>query len=178
MSRLVPTGVCWCGCSTPIGLGSFFAPGHDKRAQAQVIEEVFGDVAHFMAAFGYAPSDAKSVRQELRWAANGARVRAALKISSTSARRQIVQQKVHSQRCRRTTMSKMSSAPTPMSLEKLDEFCQELRSVLETERTITARQQLITKPSFTEAMHIDRLLIVQVPTALSLVLDQVRSERN
>ncbi len=40
------------------GLGSFFAPGHDKKAEARVIVEVFGDVAHFVAAFGYAPADA------------------------------------------------------------------------------------------------------------------------
>ena len=57
MSRkLIPTGNCWCGCGTSIDLGSFFAPGHDKRAEAKVIMEVFGGVPQFIAAFGYAPS--------------------------------------------------------------------------------------------------------------------------
>lgn len=53
--RLVPTGFCWCGCKTAVELGSFFAPGHDKKAEARVIMEVFGGVPQFLAAFGYAP---------------------------------------------------------------------------------------------------------------------------
>lgn len=53
--RLVPTGICWCGCETKVDLGSFFAQGHDKKGEAKVIKEVFGSVPAFMAAFGYAP---------------------------------------------------------------------------------------------------------------------------
>ncbi len=78
MKRLVPTGVCWCGCATEIDLGSFFAPGHDKRAEARIITEVFGSVAHFVAAFGYAPPDANPVSRELHHVANSARVRGSL----------------------------------------------------------------------------------------------------
>jgi hypothetical protein len=40
--------------------GSFFAPGHDKRAQAAVITEFFGSIPEFLAAFGRAPGDAMS----------------------------------------------------------------------------------------------------------------------
>ena len=31
--RVLPTGECWCGCGVEVGLGSFFAPGHDKVAE-------------------------------------------------------------------------------------------------------------------------------------------------
>ena len=54
---LIPTGRCWCRCGAAVVRGSFFAPGHDKKATAVIIQEVFGDVASFVAAFGYAPTD-------------------------------------------------------------------------------------------------------------------------
>jgi hypothetical protein len=53
--RLLPTGTCWCGCGTQIELGSFFAPGHDKKAESRVIMEVFGGVPQFLVALGYGP---------------------------------------------------------------------------------------------------------------------------
>lgn len=58
MARLLPTGFCWCGCKTVIDLGSFFAPGHDKKAESRVIMEVFGGVPQFLVAFGYGPEGA------------------------------------------------------------------------------------------------------------------------
>lgn len=58
--RLLPTGKCWCGCGTDTDLGSFFAPGHDKRAEARLIMEVFGGVPQFLHAFGYAPGSLHS----------------------------------------------------------------------------------------------------------------------
>lgn len=61
MSRLIPTGKCWCGCGQDVDLGSFFAPGHDKRAEARVVMEEFGGVPQFLAAFGRAPVDAVGV---------------------------------------------------------------------------------------------------------------------
>jgi len=67
MRKLVPTGKCWCGCATPIDLGSFFAPGHDKRAEAKVIMEVFGGVPQFVAAFGYAPDDVGAEAGTMSW---------------------------------------------------------------------------------------------------------------
>jgi hypothetical protein len=54
-TRLMPTGECWCGCGQDTPVGSFFAPGHDKRAEGRVITQEFGEVARFLAAFGYAP---------------------------------------------------------------------------------------------------------------------------
>lgn len=53
--RLLPTGSCWCGCKTQVDVGSFFAPGHDKKAEARLIMEVFGGVPQFLEAFGYGP---------------------------------------------------------------------------------------------------------------------------
>ena len=54
--RLMPAGECWCGCAQETPIGSFFAPGHDKRAEVRVITEEFGEVVQFLAAFGYAPN--------------------------------------------------------------------------------------------------------------------------
>ena len=54
--RLLPTGECWCGCGAEIGIGSFFASGHDKVAESRVIREQYGSVADFVAAHGYQPA--------------------------------------------------------------------------------------------------------------------------
>jgi hypothetical protein len=75
IKRLLPTGQCWCGCSARIDLGSFFAPGHDKRAESRVIMEVFGDVPHFVNAFGYGP-DAEGNPGTASWVDNAMRLAA------------------------------------------------------------------------------------------------------
>lgn len=54
--RLLPTGVCWCGCGREVPRGSFFAQGHDKIAEAAVILDEYGSVADFLSAHGYGPS--------------------------------------------------------------------------------------------------------------------------
>ena len=43
--RLLPTGDCWCGCGAETTAGNFFAPGHDKFAEAAVINLRYGSVA-------------------------------------------------------------------------------------------------------------------------------------
>jgi hypothetical protein len=55
VARLIPTGECWCGCGEETGLGSFFRPGHDKKAESYVIALDFGTVADFLDARGYGP---------------------------------------------------------------------------------------------------------------------------
>jgi len=76
MGRLVPTGVCWCGCRLQVDLGSFFAPGHDKRAEAKLIMELFGGVPQFLVAFGRGPADVAGT--DATW------VGAAMKLSGMS----------------------------------------------------------------------------------------------
>ena len=56
--RIIPTGVCWCGCGSEVPLGKFFMPGHDRRAVQRVITEVFGDTPQFLTKQGYAPGGA------------------------------------------------------------------------------------------------------------------------
>lgn len=56
--RLIPTGKCWCGCGVDTEVGSFFLVGHDKKAEARVIKDVFGSVPEFLVAFGYGPDSA------------------------------------------------------------------------------------------------------------------------
>lgn len=60
--RLIPTGSCWCGCGTETGIGSFFARGHDKIAEAALMKaEYGGTVPQLLAAHGYGPD--KSVTE-------------------------------------------------------------------------------------------------------------------
>ena len=66
VTRLVPTGNCWCGCGVDVDLGSFFAPGHDKRAEARLIMEIFGGVPQFLVAFGRGPGGA-SIASDASW---------------------------------------------------------------------------------------------------------------
>lgn len=62
--RLIPTGHCWCGCGTETGIGSFFARGHDKIAEAALIAaEYGGTVPKLLAAHNYGPEKERSVTE-------------------------------------------------------------------------------------------------------------------
>ncbi|MFD9603340.1 hypothetical protein [Streptomyces sp. NPDC059970] len=62
--RLIPTGFCWCGCGTETGIGSFFARGHDKIAEAAFIAARHGgSVARLLADNEFGPGAEKSVRE-------------------------------------------------------------------------------------------------------------------
>jgi hypothetical protein len=62
--RLLPTGVCWCGCGEETARGSFFLTGHDKVAESAVVLAEYGGVAEFLASHGYSP-EGKNPRQVL-----------------------------------------------------------------------------------------------------------------
>jgi len=54
--RLIPTGTCWCGCGKEAGIGSFFARGHDKVAEAALLAvEYGGSVPQLLHKHGYGP---------------------------------------------------------------------------------------------------------------------------
>lgn len=54
--RLIPTGDCWCGCGKEVNIGKFFAPGHDKKAEGDLLAlEYEGSVARLLVANGYGP---------------------------------------------------------------------------------------------------------------------------
>ncbi|MDI5965698.1 hypothetical protein [Streptantibioticus silvisoli] len=56
--RLLPTGICWCGCGKTVGLGSFFARGHDKTAEGAILAADYeGSVARMLDANGYGPTN-------------------------------------------------------------------------------------------------------------------------
>ena len=60
-TRLLPNGFCWCGCGKEIGLGKFFAQGHDKVAEAALMAaEYDASVPRLLVEHGYGPD--KSVR--------------------------------------------------------------------------------------------------------------------
>lgn len=61
--KLLPTGECWCGCGKEVGLGSFFAPGHDKWAEGYVTMTRYGSVAAYIDAHEYGPNG-KNAREE------------------------------------------------------------------------------------------------------------------
>lgn len=54
-TRLLPTGECWCGCGHEVTRGSFFLPGHDKKAESAIILVEYGGVPEFLDKHGYAP---------------------------------------------------------------------------------------------------------------------------
>lgn len=56
LPRLIPTGTCWCGCGKQVGIGSFFAPGHDKVAEGALLAARYGgSVAQLLHGHGYGP---------------------------------------------------------------------------------------------------------------------------
>lgn len=71
--RLIPTGNCWCGCGREVGLGKFFAAGHDKISEAALLAIAYnGSVPHFLHAHGYGPhhsvtADAVAKNDTTRW---------------------------------------------------------------------------------------------------------------
>ncbi|MGW4076011.1 hypothetical protein ACWELB_21280 [Streptomyces asiaticus] len=56
--RLIPTGKCWCGCNRDTSLGSFFARGHDKMAEAAILALKYeGSVARLLDEHGFGPDN-------------------------------------------------------------------------------------------------------------------------
>ena len=75
ITRLIPTGHCWCGCGKETGIGSFFLSGHDKVAESAVILVEYGGVPQFLQDRGYGPGG-KNPRKELEeWRKSGGRSR-------------------------------------------------------------------------------------------------------
>ncbi|WP_234328049.1 hypothetical protein [Streptomyces sp. NRRL S-37] len=63
LPNLTPTGTCWCGCAKKVGAGSFFAPGHDKVAEAALLAAEYGSsVAQLLHGHGYGPGHSVSAR--------------------------------------------------------------------------------------------------------------------
>jgi hypothetical protein len=56
--RLIPNGFCWCGCGKEVGLGKFFAQGHDKIAEAALMAARYeASVPRLLAEHGYGPAN-------------------------------------------------------------------------------------------------------------------------
>ena len=63
LPNLTPTGTCWCGCTKKVGTGSFFAPGHDKVAEAALLAVEYGSsVAQLLHGHRYGPGHSVSAR--------------------------------------------------------------------------------------------------------------------
>ncbi|MEE4419491.1 hypothetical protein [Streptomyces bugieae] len=70
LPRLIPTGTCWCGCGAEIGLGSFFARGHDKVAEAALVAVKYGgSIPQMLHANGFGPSHSVTAKavEEAGW---------------------------------------------------------------------------------------------------------------
>ncbi len=65
-----PTGTCWCGCGEDTGSRRFFAPGHDRRAEAALIRLEYGSVAGFLEEHGYGPGG-KNLMEAVRKQGHG-----------------------------------------------------------------------------------------------------------
>src|SRR4051794_24366797 len=56
--RLIPTGKCFCGCGGSTSIGSFFARGHDKVAEAALLAVKYdSSVAQLLDHHGFGPHD-------------------------------------------------------------------------------------------------------------------------
>ena len=56
LPRLIPTGNCWCGCGAEVGIGSFFARGHDKIAEAALLAAEYGSsIPQLLHKHGFGP---------------------------------------------------------------------------------------------------------------------------
>jgi hypothetical protein len=55
MAPVAPTGKCFCGCGETTEPTAFFVSGHDRKAEAKVVREVYGSVAELLIAHGYGP---------------------------------------------------------------------------------------------------------------------------
>jgi hypothetical protein len=75
VTRAVPTGDCWCGCGGDTAIGSFFLPGHDRRAESAVILMEYGGVAEFLREHGYGPGGKNALLALERWHEAGGRAR-------------------------------------------------------------------------------------------------------
>jgi len=69
--RLLPTGVCWCGCGAATRIGSFFVSGHDKAAEAAVILVRYGGVPRFLVEHGFGPGGLNARDEVVRWRDEG-----------------------------------------------------------------------------------------------------------
>lgn len=69
--RLLPPGICWCGCDEETGVGAFFVSGHDKRAEAAVVKTVYGSVPELLVAHGFGPGGKNAAEELRRYQANG-----------------------------------------------------------------------------------------------------------
>lgn len=65
--RLLPTGECWDGCGQETARGSFFLPGHDRRAETAVVKVEYGGVAEFLDAMGYGPGAKNPMKELSEW---------------------------------------------------------------------------------------------------------------
>ena len=62
--RLLPTGMCWCGCGEQTKrLGSFFIQSHDRKAEAAVIRVEYGDPAHVVVESSYDPGGKNAIEE-------------------------------------------------------------------------------------------------------------------
>lgn len=53
-TEISPTGRCWCGCGTATGKKSFFAQGHDRKAEKMLIAlHHEGAIARMLDNYGY-----------------------------------------------------------------------------------------------------------------------------
>lgn len=69
-TRLLPTGQCWCGCGQDVARGSFFLPGHDKKAESAVILVEYGGVPEFLAKHGFGPGGKNPQNALAEWRRN------------------------------------------------------------------------------------------------------------
>lgn len=57
LPAVYPVGLCYCGCGTPTDSPDrYFISAHDRRAEAKVVSEMYGNIATFVSAHGGGPT--------------------------------------------------------------------------------------------------------------------------
>ena len=67
----IPDGTGWCGCGRDTRRGSFFVVGHDKRAQAAVVEINYGNIPSFLVHHGFGPRALNPMLALSEWRTSG-----------------------------------------------------------------------------------------------------------
>lgn len=66
---------CWCGCGEAIAGSGFFVRGHDRVAEAAVIDTEYGGVPELLEQHGYGPGGRIPPQELEHWRDRGGRFR-------------------------------------------------------------------------------------------------------
>lgn len=64
---IYPNGECFCGCGEVLPVGSYFSPGHDKRAESMIVKMEYGSIVGLLVAKGFGPGGKNVTETYQEW---------------------------------------------------------------------------------------------------------------